>query len=71
MHARTLRTVLAALFTIFIVSLGCEKSTSSGGGGSGEIKIGHYGSMTGNEATFGVSTDNGIKLAVKQKNAAG
>ncbi|MEO6435445.1 MAG: ABC transporter substrate-binding protein [Tepidisphaeraceae bacterium] len=71
MQARTLRTVLTALFTCFIVSLGCEKSTSSGGSGSGEIKIGHYGSMTGNEATFGVSTDNGIKLAVKQKNAAG
>ncbi len=27
--------------------------------------------MTGSEATFGVSTDNGIKLAVKEANAAG
>ena len=27
--------------------------------------------MTGSEANFGVSTDNGIKLAVKEKNAAG
>lgn len=35
------------------------------------IKIGHYGSMTGQEATFGVSTDNGIKLAVQEINAAG
>lgn len=35
------------------------------------IKIGHYGSMTGQEATFGVSTDNGIKLAVKEINDAG
>lgn len=36
-----------------------------------EIKIGHYGSMTGKEATFGQSTDNGIRLAVEEFNAAG
>ncbi|MFN9971816.1 MAG: ABC transporter substrate-binding protein, partial [Phycisphaerae bacterium] len=36
-----------------------------------EIVIGHYGSLTGPEATFGRSTDNGIKLAVEEINAAG
>jgi branched-chain amino acid transport system substrate-binding protein len=36
-----------------------------------EILVGHYASLTGSEATFGVSTDNGIKLAVKERNAAG
>lgn len=35
------------------------------------IKVGHYASMTGSEATFGKSTDNGIKLAVEEINAAG
>lgn len=35
------------------------------------IVIGHYGSLTGSEATFGQSTSNGIKLAVKELNAAG
>ncbi len=35
------------------------------------IKIGHYGSLTGAEATFGQSTSNGIKLALKEFNAAG
>jgi branched-chain amino acid transport system substrate-binding protein len=35
------------------------------------IRIGHYASMTGSEATFGVSTDNGIKLALEERNAAG
>jgi branched-chain amino acid transport system substrate-binding protein len=35
------------------------------------ILIGHYGSMTGKEATFGQSTDNGIRLAVAEFNAAG
>lgn len=36
-----------------------------------EIVIGHYGSLTGSEATFGRSTDEGIKLAVNEINAAG
>lgn len=35
------------------------------------IVIGHYGSLTGSEATFGQSTSNGIKLAIKEFNAAG
>mgnify|MGYP005836106583 CR=1 FL=1 len=39
--------------------------------GTGPIKVGHFASMTGSEATFGVSTDNGIRLAVKERNAAG
>lgn len=37
----------------------------------GAIVIGHYGSLTGSEATFGQSTSNGIKLAILQVNAAG
>lgn len=36
-----------------------------------EIVIGHFGSMTGAEATFGKSTDEGIRLAIEQTNAAG
>lgn len=39
--------------------------------GGEEIVIGHYGSLTGAEATFGRSTDNGIKLAVEEANKAG
>ncbi len=35
------------------------------------ILVGHIGSMTGQEATFGQSTDNGIKLAIEQWNARG
>ncbi len=35
------------------------------------IKIGHYGSLTGSEATFGKSTSNGIRLAIKEVNAKG
>src|SRR4051812_3411143 len=35
------------------------------------ILIGEVGSMTGNEASFGVSTHNGIELALKQINSQG
>lgn len=35
------------------------------------ILIGHYGSLTGSEATFGQSTSNGIRLALKEINASG
>ncbi len=36
-----------------------------------KILIGHVASMTGNEATFGASTDNGIKLAIDEQNKKG
>lgn len=48
---------------------GCKKSSADSG--TGDIVIGEYGSMTGSEATFGISTDNGVKLAVEERNAAG
>lgn len=41
------------------------------GDDSDGIKIGHFGSLTGSEATFGQSTSNGIRLAMKEFNAAG
>ncbi|BDG09816.1 ABC transporter substrate-binding protein [Anaeromyxobacter paludicola] len=36
-----------------------------------KIVFGHVGSMSGNEATFGDSTDKGIKLAVDEQNKKG
>jgi branched-chain amino acid transport system substrate-binding protein len=36
-----------------------------------KIVIGHVGSMTGSEATFGSSTDNAIKLAIEEQNKKG
>jgi branched-chain amino acid transport system substrate-binding protein len=35
-----------------------------GGGGGNELVIGEYGSLTGNDATFGQSTKNGVELAL-------
>jgi branched-chain amino acid transport system substrate-binding protein len=40
-------------------------------GPSAKILFGHVGSMTGQEATFGDSTDKGIRLAVDELNAKG
>lgn len=39
--------------------------------GSGPIKIGVFTSLTGSEATFGISTRNGVMLALEEINAAG
>lgn len=47
------------------LATGCTKKSAN------EIVIGHFASMTGSEATFGTSTDDGIKLAVEEINAAG
>src|SRR5512138_1813736 len=46
-------------------------SCNSGGGSSDEILVGEYGSLTGDKATFGISTKNGIDMAVDEINAAG
>lgn len=54
---------------------GCDKKDSSAGKSAAttgdEWVVGHYGSLTGAQATFGRSTDNGIKLAVEEANKAG
>lgn len=38
---------------------------------TGPIKIGHFASMSGAQATFGISTDRAIRLAIKERNAKG
>jgi branched-chain amino acid transport system substrate-binding protein len=56
-------------FGLFAASLllfgSCNK------GGSDKIVIGEYGSLTGTEATFGISSTNGLKLAVEEINQSG
>jgi branched-chain amino acid transport system substrate-binding protein len=49
---------------------GCKKPAGSGGSTT-EIVIGEYASMTGNTATFGQSSHEGIMLAVEEINKAG
>ncbi len=51
-------------------------ASAPAGGGSGAVTgdtilIGEVGSLTGSEATFGISTRNAIELALREVNAAG
>ncbi|HTP50402.1 MAG TPA: ABC transporter substrate-binding protein [Anaeromyxobacteraceae bacterium] len=50
---------------------GAAPAAASAAPSADRILVGHIGSMTGSEATFGLSTDNGIKLAIEQWNAKG
>lgn len=52
-------------------STGCTNKSGGGPAPGNTIVVGEYGSMTGDQSTFGVSTDNGVRLAVDQANAAG
>ncbi|MEW6777277.1 MAG: ABC transporter substrate-binding protein [Bdellovibrionota bacterium] len=53
------------LLAALALAWGCQKKEA------GEIRIGEYGSLTGNTATFGQSTHKGVLLAVEEANAAG
>lgn len=74
-----LKTMLAAGLGLALATLAasCDSKTDpkqAAGGAAATpdtVTIGHYGSLTGAEATFGRSTDNGIKLAVEEVNKAG
>jgi branched-chain amino acid transport system substrate-binding protein len=63
------RLIAAVLGLSAIVGLGA--APACGQEGAEPIKVGHFASMTGKEATFGQSTDNGIRLALKEINSAG
>lgn len=67
----SIRILLVAAISLGTLTSVHAQEPRAGDAGAGPIKIGHYGSLTGSEATFGQSTDNGIKLAVKEANAAG
>jgi len=57
---------------LLISALGAACAGEQGGdAASDEILIGEYGSLTGTTATFGISTRNGIDMAVDEVNAAG
>ncbi len=81
---RTSKLVMTAALAIAVTTACNSKRNSSGGGSdpapgsgtgagpaaTGPILIGHFASMSGAEATFGQSTDNGVRLAMEERNAA-
>lgn len=50
---------------------GCNKPSSAPVADGDTIKVGEFASLTGKEATFGISSHEGTLLAVEQINAAG
>src|SRR5437762_2821318 len=62
---------LAAGLCLFGFSCNRSPSGSSGGSNGNEILIGHVASLTGDTATFGVSADEGIRLALDELNKTG
>lgn len=70
-HFKTLSGALIAFLALTLASTGCKKKASTGDAETAILKIGEVGSLTGSEATFGISTHQGIDLAIRQINAAG
>ena len=56
---------------IVLAALALVSCNANSAGSSTEIVIGEYGSLTGKDATFGVSTQNGIAMAVDAVNKSG
>jgi branched-chain amino acid transport system substrate-binding protein len=80
------RLFIAALSLSVFALVGCKPDTGGGTGTTGAagttgastttaagdtIKIGHYAAMTGGTAAFGKDTDNGVRMAMDEINAAG
>jgi len=65
------------ILLLFIAAIGLAmllpacKPSSGGASGEAVIKIGEFASLSGKEATFGVSSHEGTLLAVEELNAAG
>lgn len=61
---KTRKSILLTVLLSLAMLTSCTKKTD-------EILIGEYGSLSGNDATFGTSTNKGIKLAFDEINAQG
>lgn len=59
---------LTAAALLGVLVAGCKPAGESG---QGPIKIGQFASLTGKEATFGISSDEGTIMAIEEINAAG
>jgi branched-chain amino acid transport system substrate-binding protein len=64
-------TCLAAAVTLIAASACERKSTSTAQNATGDIPVGFYGSLTGDGASFGISSREGAELAVEEINKAG
>jgi len=63
--------VLVLLGALFACGQGSDEGTAGGAGSASPIPIGHVASLTGDTATFGQSTDRGMRMAIEEINASG
>jgi branched-chain amino acid transport system substrate-binding protein len=63
-----IRILLAGTLVVMACSPGREAQTTES---SGDIPIGVYGALTGDQAAFGTSTVHGVRIAAEEINAAG
>jgi len=75
---KTLAVLMVFLFTILtLAGCGGQQAQSGSSSGSdaapadGKVKIGTFGPLTGNVASYGISTKNGVEIAVEEFNAKG
>lgn len=68
---RFVSVVISVLALVCGITSCKKKEDAAAKEANGVIRIGEVGSMTGSEATFGISTHRGIELAIKQLNAKG
>jgi branched-chain amino acid transport system substrate-binding protein len=65
----------APWLALLALVLACGPDTGAGDSGAEAgkepIKVGHFASLTGDTATFGQSTDRGIRMAIEEINARG
>jgi branched-chain amino acid transport system substrate-binding protein len=73
-HRRQSRSVLwpALLAVVALAGISsCERRPGAGSDSGGDIVVGMYGSLTGDGASFGISSREGTELAVEEINNAG
>jgi branched-chain amino acid transport system substrate-binding protein len=59
------------IFPILLLGFAACNKSGSGGDSGNTIKVGEYASLTGKEATFGISSHEGTLMAIEEINAAG
>ncbi len=63
--------MLVLLGSLLACGPGSDPGTAGAGGAAGPIPIGHVASLTGDTASFGQSTDRGMRMAIEEINANG
>src|SRR5260221_1077121 len=63
--------ISTAVLAVSLFLNGCNKPSGESAANNDTIKVGEFASLTGKEATFGISSHEGTLLAVEQINAAG